>query len=110
MDDPPAEPALEPQAEPEAEPALTPPGNPPRNKRWWLALAALLPWFLLLTTDLHFAFSVPLGFICCAVAAWAILDALGTFDDVDESTREPVPLRRLGARLIELGGSTIALI
>ncbi len=102
MDDPPAE--------PEAEPALTPPGNPPRRKQWWLAAAALLPWFVLLTTDLHFALSVPLGFVCCALAAWAILDALGTFDDARSSNEEPVPLKRLAARLTELAGSSIALI
>src|SRR5687767_7630696 len=102
------EPELEP--EPEVEPALTPPGNPPRNKQWWLAAAALVPWFLLLATDLHSALSVPVGFVCCALAAWAILDALGTFDDARSDSQEPVLLKRLTPRLVELAGSSVALV
>ena len=98
------------EPEPDAEPPLTPPGNPPRPKRWWLAAGALLPWFLLLTTDLHSAVSVPVGFVCCAVAAWAILDALGTFDDALGAVAEPVALKSLVPRLVELGGSSLALV
>ncbi|HEV8244859.1 MAG TPA: hypothetical protein VGP93_03790, partial [Polyangiaceae bacterium] len=64
-----------------SEPPLTPPGNKPRPRKYWRAVAALAPVFVLMTSDMHFALSVPLGLIGCALGAWAILDALGTFDD-----------------------------
>jgi 4-amino-4-deoxy-L-arabinose transferase-like glycosyltransferase len=100
--------ADEPQRD--SEPPLTPPGNTPRPRQWWLAAAALLPAFVLMTTDTHFAVSVPLGLLSCAVAAWAMLDALGSFDDALPLVALPVRVKSLMPRLIEFVGSSVALI
>ena len=89
------------------------PGNPGRPKRLGWALAALLPLFLIMACDRHFGFSVPLGFGALLIAAFAILDALGTFDDAarpEQAAPARAPtLRELTPRLIELGASLLAL-
>ena len=107
----PAEPALPPD-EPVPEPLILP-GNPGRPKRLGWAAAALLPVFLVMACDRHFGFSVPLGFAALLVASFAILDALGTFDDAsparEAASASAATLRELTPRLIELGASLIAL-
>jgi 4-amino-4-deoxy-L-arabinose transferase-like glycosyltransferase len=90
----------------EEEPLL-PPGNPLRPLGAIVVLLGLLVPFLLMTTDVHFAFSVPVGFAGIAVAAWGILDFIGAFDDAPERS---VPLRNLAARLVELAGSMFVLV
>jgi 4-amino-4-deoxy-L-arabinose transferase-like glycosyltransferase len=140
-DEPPAgaEPAAEPKSEavsdgpvePEGKPAvalgaaavppgdlegedepLVPPGNPGRPFRLLWAVAALVPVFLLMACDGHFGFSVPLGFAALLAASYAILDALGTFDDASDTPEtaatKPLTLRSLAPRLVELGSALIA--
>jgi 4-amino-4-deoxy-L-arabinose transferase-like glycosyltransferase len=104
---PPAEPSPPPD-EPDEEP-LTPPGNPGRPKRLVWALAALVPVFLVMACDRHFGFSVPLCLAALLVATFAILDALGTFDDARTASARAPTLRELTPRLVELGASLIAL-
>ncbi|HYP75730.1 MAG TPA: glycosyltransferase family 39 protein [Polyangiaceae bacterium] len=96
---------------------LIPDANPARPKRLWWAAAALLPVFLLMATDGHFAFSVPVCVIGLSIAAFALLDALGTFDDEPGApaaassralTGEPPSLRAIAPRLAELGGALVA--
>jgi 4-amino-4-deoxy-L-arabinose transferase-like glycosyltransferase len=100
---------------PEDEP-LVPPGNPYRPMRLLVALAGLVPVFLLMACDRHFGFSVPLGAAGLLVASFAILDALGTFDDARAEQNpearegpETPTLREITPRLVELGASLIAL-
>ena len=96
--------------------ALIPNGNPARPKRLWWALTALVPVFLLMATDGHFSHSVLLCASGLLIATFAILDALGTFDDADKSANAEAPpqgtpsLRSLAPRLAELGGSLLATI
>src|SRR4051812_864885 len=61
--------------------ALIPKANPARPRRLWWAAAALIPVFLLMATDGHFELSVPLCVSALLIAIFALLDALGTFDD-----------------------------
>ncbi|HEX3775920.1 MAG TPA: hypothetical protein VHV51_15715, partial [Polyangiaceae bacterium] len=92
------------------EPPLTPPGNPARPWAYLWALVALVPVFLLMAADRHFTFSVPLGFIAIALASFAILDAIGSFDDAHASNGALPSLRALAPRLLELGGAAVALV
>jgi len=95
---------------------LIPDGNPARPKRLWWALAALVPVFLLMATDGHFGLSVLLCASGLLIAGFAILDALGTFDDatavsspeLEVSARSAPSLRALAPRLGELAGALVA--
>ena len=91
---------------------LIPSGNPLRPKRLWWAFAALVPVFFLMATDGHFGSSVPVCAAGLVIAAFALLDALGTFDDapsISESASPTVPsLRAVAPRLAEFGGALIA--
>src|SRR3954447_21741203 len=82
---------------------LIPPGNPGRPRRLWLALAALTPLFLLMASDRHFGLSVPCGVALLLVAAFALLDVLGSFDDaaseVSDDARVPT-LIEVAPRLV----------
>ncbi|HEY4106637.1 MAG TPA: glycosyltransferase family 39 protein, partial [Polyangiaceae bacterium] len=89
---------------------LTPPGNPARPRRYLWALAALLPVFSLMAADRHFAFSVPLGFVALALASFAILDAIGSFDDAHDPSGAAPSLRALTPRWLELAGASVALV
>jgi 4-amino-4-deoxy-L-arabinose transferase-like glycosyltransferase len=88
---------------------LIPSGNPARPKRTWWAVAALLPVFLLMASDGHFGLSVPLCGAALLIASFALLDALGTFDDGPRSAASDAELagspnlRSLAPRLAELG-------
>jgi 4-amino-4-deoxy-L-arabinose transferase-like glycosyltransferase len=102
-----------------------PEGNPMRPKQLCWAVAALLPLFLLMACDRHFGFSVPFAAVTLLVASYAILDALGTFDDAPSRVRHgatldvpPLPgetagrtsLRGIAPRLVELALALVALI
>src|SRR6185503_11407614 len=87
------EPALPPEpvapSEPETsstldEPPLVPLGNPLRPAGAVVALLGLFLPFLLMTMDVHWALSVPVGLAGIFVAAWGILDFIGAFDDAPE--------------------------
>ena len=96
---------------------LIPKGNPARPRRLWWALAALVPVFLLMATDGHFALSVPVCAVGLLIATFALLDALGTFDDAksgaESSALEPAAegpprLRSVAPRLAELVCALVA--
>ncbi len=91
---------------------LIPHGNPARPKRLWWAFAALVPVFLLMASDGHFAWSVPLCAAGLLIASFALLDALGTFDDAaraSEASASAAPsLQGVAPRFAELGGALIA--
>ncbi|MEI9941370.1 MAG: glycosyltransferase family 39 protein [Pseudomonadota bacterium] len=91
---------------------LIPRGNPARPKRLWWAFAALVPVFMLMASDGHFGVSVPSCAALLLIATCALLDALGTFDDMaaaSEPSESVAPsLRVLAPRLAELGGALIA--
>ena len=105
-----------PSEEDEPTERLIPPGNPSRPKRLGLAAAALTPLFLLLACDRHFELSVPLGGALLLIATWAVLDALGTFDDrlppADADAAAPhVPtLRELAPRLVGVGAALVGVV
>src|SRR6478736_3670733 len=97
--------------------ALIPKGNAARPKRAWWAVAALVPVFLLMATDGHFALSVPLCLSGLLIATFALLDALGTFDDAapspasvesPASTNGAPSLRSIAPRLGELAAAVVA--
>ncbi|HVR18333.1 MAG TPA: glycosyltransferase family 39 protein, partial [Polyangiaceae bacterium] len=89
------------------DPPLLPPGNPARPARALVAVAGLVVPFLLMTLDVHWTLSVPVGFLSLAVSAFGVLDLAGTFDDTpDRSLR----IGALAARLIELAGSAVVLV
>jgi len=92
---------------------LIPKGNPARPRQLWWAFAALVPMFMVMACDGHFALSVP---VCCAallIATCALLDALGTFDDaplaLQAAASDAPSLRRVAPRLAELAGALVAL-
>jgi 4-amino-4-deoxy-L-arabinose transferase-like glycosyltransferase len=91
---------------------LIPAGNPSRLKRLWLALGGAVPLFLLMASDRHFGFSVPLGGAAVLVIAYALLDTLGTFDDAlsgPESSDAPT-LRQIAPRLVELLAAAVGVV
>ena len=93
---------------------LFPRGNPARPQRLWWAFAALVPVFLLMATDGHFDLSVPLCAVGLSIAAFAVLDALGTFDDAaraSEASASASPsLRSISPRLAEFAAALIATV
>ena len=98
---------------------LIPNGNPTRPKKLWWAFAALVPVFLLLASDGHSGLSVPLCVTGLLIASFALLDALGTFDDAapareitaDSLLERGAPsLRGITPRLAELGGALLATV
>jgi 4-amino-4-deoxy-L-arabinose transferase-like glycosyltransferase len=98
--------------------ALVPKGNPARPKRLWWAAAALVPVFLLMATDGHFELSVPLCAFALLIATFAVLDALGTFDDAapavavaGEPASQAAPgLHSIAPRLAEFVAALVATI
>lgn len=90
------------EAAPPPEP-LVPEGNAFRPKSaLYAALSAAVP-FLLMTANIHSPLSVPLGLLGCLLAGFFLLDFLGTFDDATDA--QPITLRAVGPRLVELAGS-----
>jgi len=87
---------------------LVPPGNALRP---FALAAALLPaavLFLLMSSDRHFAFSVPVGAALTLLVTAAVLDFLGTFDDPWPS--DVAAPGWGGPRLIELAGSVVLFV
>src|SRR5262249_40594975 len=75
---------------------LLPPGNPLRRKRGILTiLGGGLPAFFLMAKNVQNGWAVPLGILCIFVAAWGVMDLLGTFDDPDERVAGATTLRAL---------------
>jgi len=81
---------------------LVPLGNPLRPASLIYALGAVALLLVLMASDGHFRFSVPLGLALVLVASVASLDFAGSFDDVGEALLGRVTLVRLAPRLLEL--------
>jgi 4-amino-4-deoxy-L-arabinose transferase-like glycosyltransferase len=64
-------------------------------------LGAALP-FLIMASDRRWGFSVPVGLLGCAIAAFGILEALTTFEDPEQHVTDRVDPSRVGSRLLEL--------
>jgi 4-amino-4-deoxy-L-arabinose transferase-like glycosyltransferase len=60
-----------------------------------------------MTMDVHWALSVPIGFLGVVVGAWGVLDFAGTFDDVPDGS---IAFGALFARLVELTGSMLVFV
>ncbi len=66
------------------------------------AAAAAIP-FLIMCTERHWRFSIPIGFIACVVSALGILDAMGAFDGDEARVAFHTEARTLFKRLGEFG-------
>ena len=66
------------------EPDLLPRGNPLRRRGLGILLGGGVPAFLLMAKNSQNGWGVPLGLIFIAIAAFGVMDLLGTFDDADE--------------------------
>jgi 4-amino-4-deoxy-L-arabinose transferase-like glycosyltransferase len=71
------------KADEEKEPDFLPRGNPLRMRSIGLILGGAVPAFLLMAKNGQFWWGVPAGLIFVALAAWGVMDLLGTFDDPD---------------------------
>lgn len=81
------------------EPDILPRGNPLRTRAVVTILAGAVPAFLLMAKNGQFSWGVPAGLIFCAIAAWGIMDLLGTFDDADDDVASRLDLGTLGPAL-----------
>ena len=85
------------------------PARPLRPLHFAYAALSLLPAFLVMCADVHFALSVPLVALSCSIGAFFVLRGLGSLEPTPTSDGGPT-LRALAPRLIELAGSTVALV
>jgi 4-amino-4-deoxy-L-arabinose transferase-like glycosyltransferase len=83
------------------EPDLLPRGNPLRLRAIATILAGGVPAFLLMAKNTQVSWGIPAGLIFIAIAAWGVMDLLGTFDDAPgEANATPrVSLGALGPAL-----------
>ena len=95
-----------PSAKPDA--PLAPPGNTLRPAALAFALVPLGVLFLLMSTDRHFSFSVPVGVALTLLATACVLDFFGTFDDARDGSGTAPALG--GPRPVELAGSIVLLV
>jgi len=76
-------------------------GNPMRIVRGGgTALLGSLLAFVLMARQGHARWGVPLGALFIAVAAWGVMDFVGTFDDPDDRVASSITLRSLTAPLV----------
>lgn len=77
-----------------------PRGNPLQVKRGVIAiLAGAIPAILLIAKNGQSSWGVPVGAIFVAIAAWGVMDLLGSFDDPHERIRERTTLGTLARPL-----------
>jgi 4-amino-4-deoxy-L-arabinose transferase-like glycosyltransferase len=81
------------------EPELLPRGNPMRRRGIAILLAGGIPAFLLMAKNSQNTWGVPLGLIFVAIAAFGVMDLLGTFDDPDEQVAARTDVASLGPAL-----------
>jgi 4-amino-4-deoxy-L-arabinose transferase-like glycosyltransferase len=87
-------------AEKEEGPPLLPKGNPLRITRGGTtAVVGALIAFLLMAHNAQLPYGVPLGLIFVGVAAWGVMDLLGTFDDPADRVISSVTLSALAIPL-----------
>src|SRR5215510_7863215 len=89
------------------EDSVVPTGNRPHWARGLsvFAVGAAIP-FIIMCTDQHWPFSVPVGLLGCLIAAWGLFDAFGTFDDSTVTRRADIAKLRPAA--LELGTAIAA--
>ena len=76
-------------------------GNPLRVVRGGgTALLGAFLAFVLMARQGHARWGVPLGALFIAVAAWGVMDFVGTFDDPDDRVASSITLRSLAAPLV----------
>ena len=93
--------AVEKALEPENtdKPDLVPRGNPLRITRGLIGiLGGGIPAFLLMARTGQASWAIPLGLLFVAIAAWGVMDLLGTFDDGEESPVGDRPGQNVVAR------------
>ncbi len=84
-------------------------GNPFRVKRGLLAMAlGGVPAFLLAAKNGQHGWAIPLGFVLVCVAAFGVMDLLGSFDDSHREAETKTTLSELAPALGLLGASAIA--
>ncbi len=71
------------------------------------ALVASLLSFLLMAHDGQLRWGIPLGAVCIAVAAWGIMDFLGTFDDPDDRVAHSLTIQALAPSLGKMAGAIV---
>lgn len=96
--------------EDEGEPKdVLPRGNPLRVKRGVLVtLAGALPAFVLMAKNSQASWGIPVGLLFVAVAAWGVMDLLGTFDDGDEHVAGSVDVAEVRIPLLTTLGLAVA--
>jgi 4-amino-4-deoxy-L-arabinose transferase-like glycosyltransferase len=85
------------------------PGRWLRPLHFAYAALALLPAFIVMCADAHFALSVPLVALSCSAGAFFILSGFGSIERAPLASDGP-SFRSLAPRLIELVGSGAALV
>lgn len=95
-----AEKAADAEADAAKEPDILPRGNPLRKKRGLIAiLAGGVPAFLLMAKNGQSSWGVPVGMLFVVLAAWGVMDLLGTFDDAEDRVTERTTLGELAGPL-----------
>ncbi len=105
-----AEAAGEPEASPAAEPPAAPEkgaepppdkrrGNPLRPRALGLVLAGGFGLFFVMAKNAQWRLGVPLGLVFVCVAAFGVMDLLGSFDDPEERVVHRSPLSALAGPL-----------
>jgi 4-amino-4-deoxy-L-arabinose transferase-like glycosyltransferase len=85
------------------EPDLLPRGNPLRRRGLGILLGGGVPAFLLMAKNSQNGWGVPVGLIFIVIAAFGVMDLLGTFDDPDE----PVASRARASSLAPAAGLAV---
>ena len=83
----------------EAVPDILPRGNALRARSAIIIAAGVIPAFLLMAKNGQTWWGVPAGLIFIAIAAWGVMDLLGTFDDADEHVGARTDLPAIAAPL-----------
>ncbi len=88
---------------------ILPRGNPLRTKRGVLTfLAGAVPAFVLMAKNAQTSWGIPVGAIFIAIAAWGLMDLLGSFDDGDDQVESRVALDELRMPLLRTVGLLVA--
>jgi 4-amino-4-deoxy-L-arabinose transferase-like glycosyltransferase len=83
-------------------------GNPLRLARGGgTAVAACFVTFVLMARHGQLRWGVPIGALLVAVAAWGVMDLLGTFDEPDDRVASSLTLRSLAAPLAAFLGASL---
>lgn len=93
----------------DATPDMLPRGNPLRVKRGLATtLAGAVPAFLLMAKNGQNGWAIPVGAVFVMIAAWGLMDLLGTFDDGDENVAASVGMDALRIPLLRTVGLVVA--